>query len=387
MGTAYTPGLAISADAVVRKQRRLPLPGEILVRPGQPVEPHTPVARAELPGELVTVRCSEELGIEPAELGGALRVKPGEQVSEGQVLAELKGLFGLFASRVRAPVSGRVEFASAATGHVGIRRERAPLVLTAFVRGRVAEIAPPDTVVIETRGALVQGVFGVGGETTGQVLCPVRSPREPLAESALPVELAGKIVVGGAWAEPEAWRALVERAAAGLVVGSLRDSELAAYLGYELGIAITGQEDVPFPVLVTEGFGRIPMAERTFELLRSLEGRHASMSGQTQIRAGAIRPELVAPREPPPEGRAPEPGPAPAAARAAGTLDVGSKVRLIRHPRFGRTGRVIELPEEPREIATGARVRVLVAELDPEREGVPAERVVVPRSNVELFSG
>ncbi len=32
MGTAYTPGLTISADAVVRKVRRLPLKGQVLVQ-------------------------------------------------------------------------------------------------------------------------------------------------------------------------------------------------------------------------------------------------------------------------------------------------------------------------------------------------------------------
>jgi hypothetical protein len=56
-------------------------------------------------------------------------------------------------------------------------------------------------------------------------------------------------------------------------------------------------------------------------------------------------------------------------------------VRLIRHPHFGLVGRVAELPDGPAAIATGARVRVLVAELD------GGERLLVPRSNVELFGG
>ena len=138
MGTAYTPGLTISRDTVVRKERRLPLAGEILVSVGEEVDAPTPVARAMLSGALVTVRAGDELGIEPLELPDALLVAPGSEVKEGDCLAEIRGLFGLFTSRARAPVAGTVEFASAATGHIGIRREPTPVEVTAFVRGRVA---------------------------------------------------------------------------------------------------------------------------------------------------------------------------------------------------------------------------------------------------------
>ena len=117
MGTAYTPGLTVSADAVVRKLRRLPLAGEILVAVGDRVEASTPVARALLPGDLVTVRVADELGIEPSELPDVTKVAKDMPVDEGDVLAEMKGLFGLFTSRVRAPISGTVEYASTATGH------------------------------------------------------------------------------------------------------------------------------------------------------------------------------------------------------------------------------------------------------------------------------
>ncbi len=397
MGTAYTPGLTISRSLIVRRERRLPLAGEILVSVGDEVEAATSVARALLPGDLVTVRAGDELGIEPSELPDALKVAAGAEVKEGDVLAEVKGLFGLFTSRATAPASGTVEFASAATGHIGIRRAPVPVEVTAFVRGRVAEVRPPDSVTVATRAALVQGVFGVGGETTGVVTCPVESPQSVLSAAGLagglsgglagklPEDLSGMIVVGGAWAEPEAWRLLAERKAAGLVVGSLRDSDLRAYLGYDLGLAITGHEDVPFPVVVTDGFGRLPMSEAAFGLLKSIEGREASMTGQTQIRAGAVRPEVVSPLEQK-SGACGTWGAGPTAATSAasaGELAVGSRVRLIRHPHFGLVGKVVALPEEPTEIATGARVRVLVAQIEGEVEG--EGRLVVPRSNVELF--
>mgnify|MGYP003912545443 CR=1 FL=1 len=348
--------------------------GDILVKVGDAVDATTPVARALLPGDLITVRVADELGVEPSEVPEVAKVAEGATVSEGDTLAEMKGLFGLFTSRATAPTSGTVEFISTATGHLGIRREPTPVDVTAFMRGTVVEVLPPDGIVVQTRGARVQGVFGVGGERIGTVACPVASAGAPLTAAGVPQDLKDAVVVGGAWCEPAAWKALAERGAAGLVVGSLLDSELKAFLGYDLGLAITGQEDVPFSVIVTEGFGHIAMAAATFDLLKSLDGRSVSLSGQTQIRAGAVRPELVAPHE----------GDALAASVSTakpGELAIGSRIRLIRYPNFGKVADVTQLPEEPVEIASGAKVRVLEAELD------GGSRLVVPRSNVELFVG
>lgn len=59
-------------------------------------------------------------------------------------------------------------------------------------------------------------------------------------------------------------------------------------------------------------------------------------------------------------------------------LDLGTPIRLIREPYFGRLGKVSGLPAEPVVIGSGARVRVLEAELD------DGAQVTVPRANVEI---
>jgi hypothetical protein len=62
-------------------------------------------------------------------------------------------------------------------------------------------------------------------------------------------------------------------------------------------------------------------------------------------------------------------------------LEIGTTIRLIREPYFGRLGKVAELPPELEEIPSGAKVRVLRADLP------GGERVTVPRANVEIVSG
>jgi len=137
-------------------------------------------------------------------------------------------------------------------------------------------------------------------------------------------------------------------------------------------VAITGGEDLGFTLVLTEGFGRIAMAERTWTLLGSLAGRQASVSGATQIRAGVLRPEIVIPLPDAPRGAGP--------GEAAAGLDIGVVVRVIRAPHFGRIGTVTALPPELRELDSGASVRVLSLRFTD--DGSEAE---FPRANVEIL--
>jgi len=72
MPNAYTPGLTVSGDMIVRRTRRLPIKGEVLVREGDKVTPEQVVARAKLPGPLQTIKLAEKLGIVRAPVQRAL---------------------------------------------------------------------------------------------------------------------------------------------------------------------------------------------------------------------------------------------------------------------------------------------------------------------------
>lgn len=397
MGTAYTPGLTVSEDTLVRRTRRLPLKGEVLVRVGDVLAPETVVARALLPGVMRTVKVAEILGLEPHEVPPALRIRERDTVKAGQVIGETRSFFGLFRAECKASTSGTIEFISAAAGHVGIREAPTPVEVMAYIRGAVVEVQPEESVVVEARGALVQGIFGVGGERQGTIRVVASDPSEPLREEMIQADHRGQILVGGAGVTGGALRRAAEVGAAGIVAGAIVDQELVNFLGYDIGVAITGHEAIPLTVVLTEGFGAIQMAERTFRLFRSLEGRPASINGATQIRAGVIRPEVIVPSETadgrrqtgvPKSGEASESDvrAAPAAPQNGSgpqdsSLDIGTSIRIIREPYFGRLGRVAALPPEPQAVPSGAVVRVLEAELE------DGERVIVPRANVEIMAG
>ncbi len=372
MGTAYTPGLTVSASAVVRRERRLPMKGDVLVSEQDLVQPDTAVARALIPGIMQTVRVAEILGQEPEDVPKHLTVQVGDTVTKGQVLAFSKGLFGLFKTEAKSPVDGKVELYSPTTGTLGVRENPRPLEVHAYISGRVATVIPEEGVVVETHGALVQGIFGVGGERQGVLRVLPGGPGDPLRAADLDESMRGCVVVGGSVIEADALTRAAELGVIGLVAGGIRDTDLTAFLGFDIGVAITGTEDIPLTLILTEGFGPVNMAQRTHALLRSLEGQMASINGATQIRAGVIRPELVVPL---PDGW----DSAEANAAEAQMLRVGAQVRLIREPLFGRLATVTALPAELVEIGSGAEVRVLQARLDDGAE------VTIPRANVEIL--
>ncbi|MCY4487404.1 MAG: hypothetical protein OXF11_09860 [Deltaproteobacteria bacterium] len=385
MSQALTPTLQVAAEAVVRKTRELPVPGRILCAPGDVVAADTVVARAELPGDLSILRIPEALGIEPAEALKSLSVNEGDVITEGDLLCEHVGLFGLFRSRFHAPVGGTVEFIAPRTGHVGVRLAPHAIDLNAYVAGTVAAVEPDKSVTIESQGAFIQGIFGVGGERFGPIRMLGGGPKTLLGPAKIPDDVAGQVLVGGTRPTLEALQRAAGNGAAGLVVGSIDDYALTGYLGYDLGMAVTGHEDVSMTVIVTEGFGWLPVAERTHDLLRRLEGRAASINGATQVRAGAVRPEIIVARmeEPAGSGGGKDAGtgalPSAMPGDPATGLRVGAFVRIIREPHFGVAAEIISLPAEPQPIETGARTRVLDARLP------DGEIVTVPRANVELL--
>jgi hypothetical protein len=368
--SAYTPTLMVAADTVVRRERRLPLPGKVRVKMDQRVTGQELVASAELPGRVSAINVARELNVPPGEIEPRLVKHVGDPVEMGEVIAEYKSFFGFFRSEATSPAAGTIEAISAVTGQALIRGAPIPVELDAYVTGEVVEIVPGEAVMVECRCALVQGILGVGGEAHGEIALLTDSAGASVDASALSEKHRGKILVCGAQLSREVLDRAREIGAAGIVVGAMPATELDRLLGAPLGVAITGQEQIGLTIILTEGFGELAMAEETFALLQAHAGELAALNGATQIRAGVLRPEIVIPLECA-RGRAP--------AAPSGRLAAGGRIRLVREPYFGALGVVAELPEQPEQIETEARVRVLRAKLDDGRV------VTVPRANVELI--
>jgi len=373
MTHAYTPGLKVTDRLLVEKNRILPLKGKVVVKVGDKVNPDDVIARTELPGNIIPLNVANKLGIPPEDILEFMVKKEGESIEEGEVIAIKKfPLIRSWSTTCKSPVTGSIESISNITGQVLLRGLPIPVEVKAYLQGEVTKVIPDEGVVVSCVASFVQGIFGIGGETSGilQVVTPDNTTI--LTDQFINPELKGKVIVGGSIVTAEATRKAIDIGVRGIVVGGLDDKDLRDFLGYDIGVAITGSEDIGITLVVTEGFGQISMAQKTFELLKAHEGQKACINGATQIRAGVIRPEVVIPL-------AEE---SPTLSKDKQTiigLVVGSPVRVIRHPYFGRLGRVVDLPSPLQKLESESHARVLEVEFN------SGERVVVPRANVEMI--
>ncbi len=372
MAHSYTPGLKVLHETKVIKERRLPLKGEVVVHVGDQVNPNVVVAKTDLPGNVQMVNVANLLNIDPSDCKSCIVKPENEPIKKDEIFAETKGIFGLFKSNVKAPVDCCVESVSDITGQVVLRESPIPVEVDAYMTGKIKEIIPEEGVSIETDAVFIQGIFGIGGESRGMLVVAVADRNEELTPEMIKPEMKDKIIVGGSFISLEAYQKALKLGLAGVVVGGFNYHDLEVILGYTLGVAITGSENLVTSLIVTEGYGKIAMGSRTYDLLKEHSGKFASINGATQIRAGVIRPEIVIPLSKEQlTGSHKE-------INASVGIGKGSLVRVIRAPYFGHTGIVKDLPAELQKMESETMVRVAEIEID-------GEIRIIPRSNLEMI--
>lgn len=371
MAHAYTPGLKVLHHTIVKKNRRLPIKGKVTKNIGDILNPNDIVATTDLPGNVQMVKVANLLNIGPADVMDVMMVSDGDSVKKGEMIAQTEGMFGFFKSDVKSPIDGTIESISGVTGQIVMRDAPIPVEVDAYMTGVVKEIIPEEGVIVESEAAFIQGIFGIGGESRGNMEILVKDREQELTADLLNESHKGKIVVGGSYISLETYKKALSLGVAGVVIGGFNYYDLEDILGYTLGVAITGSEDLVTSLIVTEGYGNIRMGSRTYDLLKEHDGKFVSINGATQIRAGVIRPEIVIPLK---DDEIPK---TPIHESEEKGIGEGSLVRVIRAPYFGRMGLVKSLPSALQKMESETMVRVAEVEIDD-------DILIIPRSNLEM---
>ena len=371
MAHAYTPGLKVTNRMKHSVVRMLPIKGDVMVKVGDSVVADQIVAATYMPGDVYPLNMANLLAVPPKDVLSLMICKEGQKVEKGEAVAETAGIFGKFKKKYNSPYAGTIETVSDVTGQVILRGPDIPVEVKAYVTGTVTDVNPEIGCTVESDVAFIQGIFGIGGETCGTIKFAVKASDEILTASSITQDMKGCVVIGGARITDDSIEEARKVGAVALVGGGMDDQDLKEFLGYDLGVAITGSEKKGITVIVTEGFGDIAMANRTFDLLKRFEGHEASVKGATQIRAGVMRPEIIIPIDSGASEVEIE--------YEGGYLEIGKSLRIIRDPYFGIIGTVKALPSEPHVLGSGSKARVLEVELK------TGESVIVPRANVELI--
>ncbi len=344
--------MRLTPYAEIVRHRLLPEPGAIAATLGQQVSPEDIVARGTLPGRIVVLDLTAELGLPTERVARTLRVHPGQEVAAQALVARRRG-WTLVRREVRAPLAGSV--LGVEEGCLLLQAAPQELAVRAHLPGQVSAMLERG-VAIRTAGALVQAAWGSGGERSGVLAVMAAAPGDALTWRQVGRRYRGAILVGGTLSD---WRVLLRArqfGLAGLVLGSLHPNLRPLC------------EQLDLPVLVTEGMGQAPMAEPVFALLRQHHGRQAAIAGAMQA-TGEGR-ELIIPL------------PAVQLSRALVTVrraEVGLRVRLTRSPYLGIVGEIVALPTAPQateagSLAEGAEVRL-----------ADGRRLFIPWVNLEIL--
>jgi hypothetical protein len=355
--TFYLPMACILPQTRVVRERMLPRAGEASVSADQRVEPVDVVARAYFPDPPRVYNIAQMFKVPSSRARALLLKKEGETFAKDEVIARYRKTFDQ-PRVIRAPAPGRL--LAEHDGEVLLEMMPAPFELKAGIKGVVAN-ASRFGAVIQAAGALVQGVWGNGKENFGVLKVLGSAPGQPLTADAIDVSCLGTIVVAGGALQADGLKNAEAQQVRGIVAGSmpasLREAALAA----------------PFPVMIVEGFGELPMAAPAFELCRGAALREAALAAVSRTRWGTARPELVVPlpaRDVPAVIESP---PAFAAAAADTRVRVGAGEELGRH------GRIASAQPQTRSFESGIRARAVEVELD------GGETVWVPVNNLEAY--
>ncbi|TRO54624.1 hypothetical protein E2P71_03920 [Candidatus Bathyarchaeota archaeon] len=195
----------------------------------------------------------------------------------------------------RSPIDGVIESFSEKTGWMMIRGHPVAVEVKSFIPGEVTQIYPGEGATVETYGLMFNGVFGVGGETYGLLEVAVEAGNMPLTSSEIKPEYGGRVIVGGSVVTLDALREAVKQGVKGIIVGGVDEKDLTYFLGYEIGLGVTGNESLGLTLILIEGFGVNPIPEDRFEELKGLAGKLACIDGTTHIRSRSMRPEIIVP--------------------------------------------------------------------------------------------
>lgn len=314
----------LEPQIVLQRERMLPQLGELIGSIGSEVTPMQVVGRSQIAGGYVVVNASEQLNISSDAVVDSLHVGEGDLVEAGDVLLR-RGRWG---QKVVAPVAGRVH--AVQNGRLLLQRPFIWHELRALLRGTIVNQLPQRGVVIETTGAFVQGRWGTPQEGFGRLRLLTETAEGTLAAEGWKSELARHVVVAGRVLETAVLHQAAETNIAGLIVGSMP----AALVPFA--------QTLPFPLILTDGFGQPAMSEIIFNLLKKLENREATILGKVDEEKGG-RPEVIVAATTPGHQTLRPPAP----------LAVGQTVRLLRQPYSQQVGQVVKLFEQAQALETG----------------------------------
>lgn len=343
----------IHAKVSIKRERVLPVPGVVLVRRMQKVTPTDVILVAPMKPEVILLDIALGLNVSPERADELLQRQSGDELVKGDVIA---GPVGIFQRVIRAPGPGLVKISG--EGKVLFELSSEPYELQAGMDGTVTGIIPERGAIIETSGALIQGVWGNGKITYG-VVQPISSGTlQELVPETLNIGFRGVILTAGYCQNPKALEAAGNVPIKGLILGSI-SSKLVPLA-----------KSIAYPILVIDGFGELPMNRAAEEILLASKERNIALNAQEFDAFLGKYPELIISQTSQSATDLP---------KETDTLKVGKKVIVISGPEKNMIGNIEAIPAKKQRLDSEILTRVAVVSLPNNQSAV------IPLNNLEIL--
>jgi hypothetical protein len=331
----------------------MPAGGRIIARRGQQVNPIDVVAESLLRPEHMLLDIGRGLGLSPKDADHYIQRRAGDEVGEGDVIA---GPVGIGRRVVRSPRSSTVVLTGG--GQVLLELEGEFAELKAGYSGVVADIIGDRGVLIDSIGSLIQGVWGNGKINFGLLNLLAHAPDDILTPGMMDVSFRGSVVMAAYCEDEKVLLTADDLPLRGMILASM-DSAL-------IPVAL----EVSYPIVLIEGFGKLPMNQDAYDILNSASRREAALIAEPWNRITNTRPEVVI---------ALPDGVHPAALIDSVPFTIGQTVRVVSPPYKSMVGTLTTLQPGLSVLPSGLRAQTAGVRL------LNGDIVQVPLANIEVI--
>lgn len=258
----------------------------VLHKVGAVLTPADDLIENNIQAKAIKINLATRLELAPSKVSKYLKVRIGQSIDVGQLLCELKLIFGFISSNVYSPVSGIIESFSDKTGELSIRLYSKRSLIKSGLFGTISKI-DENFIDIEFNGNSSAGSCGFGSMVFGKgvyidsntdvikilesndeeiILCCEHS--DVLTGINIPFFVKGIIVRNSSleWIKKITYSD-----------SPLCDMRLSPKIS----------------VIILDKFTTKPDHKINNDFLKSFDSTNISLFPFTQIRAGAVRPEVI----------------------------------------------------------------------------------------------
>ncbi|MDD3049588.1 MAG: hypothetical protein PHR06_00410, partial [Candidatus Cloacimonetes bacterium] len=233
--------------------------------------------------EPVVMNIAKKLNVKPENIRGYLKKKLHDFVYAGQLIAfRIENNLSYI---VKAESSGTITEIDTEKGTLTIKYQSKPFRRYSLFYGKLVETDSNGRIVCEIKGIKIEATLGYGRETAGYLIDINNFPEVS--------EKSNYVVFSSDCLSTEELNKLRINNPAALIVPSLSEKDLITLSGYELDEHESSFCELPFSVILTEGFGDIPMKGEIQKNLNDNCGKWIYVNTETKNRTGVRKPYMI----------------------------------------------------------------------------------------------